>query len=221
MAEMVKDKKDFLFPNSRDKNAASRQSQAWKDITDELNKEFPLYKHTQKQVETKWKNAKQNAKEKSVQAKKHANGTGGGPSLEHPNVEATSIIQGIFAENASFNGIPNGLETSMDYKSLYDEEEFNETFLHVDNFLKRSSTQLNDVGDVEVEEEESGKDVNLRVQLSKRMRRQSLVDLQRDVLEQEYKNAKRQSQLYEKLDEVLDKFNEVLSKSNEFLNLNK
>ncbi len=70
LAELVKDNKHELFPNSRTINAAATQTRAWEKITKILNKEFPNNIHTVKQIEIKWKNLKQDAKEKTVKSKK-------------------------------------------------------------------------------------------------------------------------------------------------------
>uniref|UniRef100_A0A914DXP8 Regulatory protein zeste n=1 Tax=Acrobeloides nanus TaxID=290746 RepID=A0A914DXP8_9BILA len=230
LAELVRDNHNSLFPKSREKSAVARQTNAWQLVTDTLNKENPDNTHTVTQIQTKWKNLKSESKTQTVAGKKHANGTGGGPPMSQPD-GAVAVVQAIYSNSHSFNGIPNAIETPMDYQHLYEEEELNSSFLSKGtnqppktlvgssvSFVKQNSFESYE----EIEENMKASSFQKNEPLSNRHRRRSMADLQREVLEKELENAKCQTTLYDKLEGVLEKFDQVLSKSNEFLDkLNK
>lgn len=63
LIELIKERTEELFPSSRKANDAVTQMQAWKDITDIINSEFPENSKTVKQVQCKWKNVRQEVKD--------------------------------------------------------------------------------------------------------------------------------------------------------------
>lgn len=76
MLELISSKQEQLFPGSRQANAAEMQKNAWEEVTNTLNMEFPPGGLTVAQVRTRFKNIRQTGKEDFQKQKKWILGNG-------------------------------------------------------------------------------------------------------------------------------------------------
>lgn len=65
LVELIKDSKEELFPNTKQKGARATQQRAWEAVRDDFINQYPHSGITLKQIQEKWKNVKQTAKEKN------------------------------------------------------------------------------------------------------------------------------------------------------------
>jgi len=74
LLELIQANKENLFPGSRNADASKIQKEAWADVTSILNNEFvtdvPVGGLKIVQVQTRWKNLRQNGKEEAQKNKK-------------------------------------------------------------------------------------------------------------------------------------------------------
>nr|CAD2150513.1 unnamed protein product [Meloidogyne enterolobii] len=115
LLELIQANKENLFPGSRNADASKIQKEAWADVTSILNNEFvndvPVGGLKIIQVQTRWKNLRQNGKEEAQKNKKHKMATGGGPSSSISGT-AQKVIE-MFGTSAAFSGVPRGFESGI------------------------------------------------------------------------------------------------------------
>nr|CAD2155525.1 unnamed protein product [Meloidogyne enterolobii] len=94
LLELIQANKENLFPGSRNADASKIQKEAWADVTSILNNEFvtdfPVGGLKIIQVQTRWKNLRQNSSSISGTAQK--------------------VIE-MFGTSAAFSGVPRGFES--------------------------------------------------------------------------------------------------------------
>jgi hypothetical protein len=71
LVELIEERQGELFPNSSMVNAERRRDNAWIEVADLLNKKYADNKKTVKQLQSKWKQLKLQAKEEVQQRKKY------------------------------------------------------------------------------------------------------------------------------------------------------
>ncbi|KAL3096390.1 hypothetical protein niasHS_004356 [Heterodera schachtii] len=115
LIELVQSRQDDLNPPTRTAKANEKQKEAWKFVTDSMKREFPQEVPqgglTIAQIQTKFKNLKQRAKDERQTEKKHQRATGGGKKFEM--TEVSRNVSQLFADSPAFEGVPGGVQTGL------------------------------------------------------------------------------------------------------------
>ncbi|KAI1700831.1 serpentine type 7TM GPCR receptor class ab chemoreceptor domain-containing protein [Ditylenchus destructor] len=184
LLELVDERREDLFPDSRKKNADSIRNQSWETITEIINVEFPDGpRRTAKQVRQKFKDVKQAGKQDLQDKRRHSLGTGGGPPA--PQNELSEKVHDMFAGSPSFEGLTSGLETqTTDLDSPENSPKSQSRSMTYTPVAKR------------MKQEETA--------------RKTMEQLQLEVLQQQGEVLRQQKQLNEQLSQVLSHFSDVL-----------
>ncbi|KAI1705929.1 myb/SANT-like DNA-binding domain-containing protein [Ditylenchus destructor] len=114
LIDLIEEQKEDLFPNSRKLDSSKHSAQAWQDVCDKLNIEYPDGpRKTVDQLRKKYKNIKQRAKQDHQERKRHQGGTGGGPPKKQSSSELFDKVQTMYDGTPSFSGLTSGMETPI------------------------------------------------------------------------------------------------------------
>ncbi|KAI1697273.1 myb/SANT-like DNA-binding domain-containing protein [Ditylenchus destructor] len=185
LLELVDERREHLFPDSRKKNADSIRNKTWETITKVINVEFPDGPRlTAKQVRQKFKDVKQAGKRDLQYKQKYSLGTAEGP-LESRN-EFSEKVHDMFTSSPSFEGLRSELKT-----------------------------QITDLDSPENSRKSHNRSMIAYTPVAKRMRQEETAcktreQLQLEVFQQQVEVLRQQKQLNEQLSQVLSHFSDVL-----------
>uniref|UniRef100_A0A1I8B0Y8 Regulatory protein zeste n=1 Tax=Meloidogyne hapla TaxID=6305 RepID=A0A1I8B0Y8_MELHA len=114
IAEQIRDDFETFFPSNRTAEFSRKASDAWTELTSQLNASFGS-SVTEVQVREKWHNMKRESKKKYAAEQKYQRGTGGGPSMSERNQNDSvhSAIIECFGSTSAFNGVAGGSSTDI------------------------------------------------------------------------------------------------------------